>query len=202
MIAHLRGSLSEVTENMVVVDVGGIGFGVVVPASTRGRLPERDREVLLHTYLAIRQDGVSLYGFSTPSELVLFQHLTSVSGVGPKLALSVLSSYSPDGFYAAVLNEDVVALTRVPGIGAKIAQRIILELRDRIGIARPRRVRGKGITPIPGEGPVAQAVEALLALGYGRMEAASAVEAALAELGSAQNVEEIIRQALKSLARV
>ncbi len=205
MIAHLKGRLASRTGDHVVVDVGGVGYAVTVPNSTASRLPSPGEEVLLHTHLSVRQDALVLYGFSTQDEMRMFLHLTSVSGIGPKNALAVLSQYSPPSFYSHVLNEDVDALVQVPGVGQKTAQRIILELRDRIGVGRKKGGRQKAGSQRAPSTVAEEAVYALMALGYMRAEAE---EAANEALGSVQagapgaSVEEIITRALRSMARV
>jgi len=205
MIAHLKGTLASKAGDRIVVDVGGVGYAVAVPGSTASRLPSPGEEVLLHTHLAVRQDSLVLYGFSTQDEMLMFLRLTSVSGIGPKNALAVLSQYSPPVFYSYVLNEDVDALVQVPGVGQKTAQRIILELRDRIGVGRKKGGRQKaGVQRTPST-VTEEAVYALMALGYVRAEAEAAVNEAT---GAGQagatgaTVEEIITRALRSMAKV
>lgn len=204
MISMLRGQLVEVTEDTALVDVGGVGYEVKIPESTRNRLAAKGQTVILHTHLALRQDGVTLYGFGSPAELRLFNHLISVGGVGPKMALAVISMYSPDRFYAIVLNEDVSALTAVPGVGTKTAQRIILELRDKIGVSKRREQKGKEkpAASSAGEDILAEAVEALMALGYGRSEATVAVETVISQSGLTLPIEDLITRTLRTLARI
>jgi Holliday junction DNA helicase RuvA len=206
MIAHLKGKLQGRSGDHIVVDVGGVGYALTVPGSTAGRLPGIGEDVYLHTHLAVRQDGMFLFGFATHDELLMFVHLTSVSGIGPRNALGVLSQYGPPAFYTHVLNEDVDALVLVPGIGQKTAQRIILELRDRIGVGKKKGVR---IRPGPQGAPSnveEEAVQALMALGYMRAEAKAAVEDIVGAKDKADapklEVEDIITRALKSMARV
>jgi len=207
MIAHLKGKFAGRTGDRIVVDVGGIGYAVTVPGSTASRLPGLGEDVLLHTHLAVRQDAVVLFGFATQDEMLMFLHLTSVSGIGPKNALAVLSQYSPPTFYTHVLNEDVDALVQVPGVGRKTAQRIILELRDRIGIGRKKSDRARTGAQKLASTVEEEAVHALMALGYMRAEAGAAVNEALgagADRAGAPDatVEEIITRALRSMARV
>jgi Holliday junction DNA helicase RuvA len=231
MIAHLRGKLAGRTGDHVVVDVGGVGYALTVPGSTAARLPGLGEDVFLHTHLAVRQDGVVLFGFTTHEELLMFLHLTSISGIGPRNALAVLSQYNPSAFYTHVLNEDVDALVLVPGVGQKTAQRIILELRDRIGVGKKKGGRTKMEAQRTPSSVEEEAVQALMALGYMRAEANVAVDEAIGAaalkasgeaadsapgtaagkvpggagdrpLASILTVEEIITRALKSMARV
>jgi len=231
MIAHLKGKLAGRTGDRVVVDVGGVGYALTVPGSTASRLPGLGEDVALHTHLAVRQDGVVLFGFATNDELLMFLHLTSVSGIGPRNALAMLSQYSPPAFYTHVLNEDVDALVEVPGVGQKTAQRIILELRDRIGVGKKKSGRAKPEAHRTPSSVEEEAVQALMALGYMRAEAMAAVDEALGAaaekasgtatekaLGMATEkasgmatdkppasrptVEEIITRALRSMARI
>jgi holliday junction DNA helicase RuvA len=202
LIAQLTGHITRVGGDSVVIDVMGVGYAVHVPNSVLARVPVGGEKVTLHTHMSVRQDAIALYGFLTHSELVLFEHLINVSGIGPKMALSVLSIYSPDGVFAAILNEDVQALTQAPGVGTKTAQRIILELRDRIGVAKVQDKRKKGaVHHMPGQGPLYQGIDALMALGYSREEAREAVAAVL-ENQQDLDIETVITQALKSLAMI
>lgn len=202
MIAHLKGLLADVSEECVVLDAGGVGYEVHVPGSTLARLPPQGEALKLYTYMALRQDAITLYGFLTAAEQRLFCHLISVQGVGPRMALAVLSVMSPDGFFQAMLNEDVDALTSVPGVGPKTARRMILDLRDKIGAKKKIAKKGRDTGRAQADGPVAQSVDALMALGYGRTEALSAVESCISELGDAPLVEDVIRAALRRLSRL
>lgn len=199
MIAYLRGSLARAGTDEAVIEVGGVGYLVHIPLSTREKLPQVGQEVKLFTYMHVREDAISLFGFATPEDQNLFVTLLTVSGVGPKVALSVVSSISVDGFKAAVLNEDTAALTRISGIGKKVAARIIVELRDRLG------ARGSGLEPqysfseLSG-GPEGEAVQALMALGYTYVEASRAVTQAKSSSGEGAGVEMLIRNALRSVA--
>ncbi len=208
MIAFLRGRLASVDANQVVVDVGGVGYSLAVPAGTLDRLPATGREVTLHTSLQVREDAWSLYGFATPEERRAFELLVGVNGVGPRLALAVLSGLGPAGLAQAVLLEDAAALARVPGVGKKTAQRLILELRgklgglDEAGLAPAAPTAEAG--PAGGGDAFAEAAAALAALGYSGAEAARAVEAARRRLpggGADADVEVIVRQSLRELAR-
>ena len=206
MIAHVRGQLAAVTPDAAVVDVGGVGYRCLVPASTRSRLPAAGHDVLLHTSLQVREDSMTLYGFLTREEYELFELLLNVDGIGPKVALGVLSATTPESFRRAVAFEDITALCRVPGIGKKTAQRMVLELKDKVGAVGVETIPIGGSTPAATAGtgrlsPVQEALEALLALGYSRTDAAQALEKAGREAGEEPRVETLVRLGLKHLYR-
>lgn len=185
MIAFLRGRLAARGPDWAHVDVGGVGYLAHVPASSR--LPAVGAEVTLQTTLVVREDAMMLFGFVTAEEQTLFNLCCAVGGVGPKTALALVSALPPDRLRRAVLTEDLAVLTAVPGIGRKTAQRLILELSEKLG--------GE-----PAEAVVAgsqDAVAALLALGYSASEAVSAVNSAEAE--GASETGEIVRRALRHL---
>lgn len=202
MIAHLRGRLVYAGEGDAVLDVGGVGYRCLVSATTRRRLPSQGGEALLQTYLQVREDALVLYGFADHEEHHLFEHLISVDGVGPKLALAVLSAVPPEQFRRAILFEDITALTRIPGVGKKTAQRMILELRDRLGALPSADTALQGAPPRAGavaSDSLAEAVEALCGLGYSRVEAGQALERVRGEAGQRPSVTELVRLALRSL---
>jgi holliday junction DNA helicase RuvA len=189
MIAHVEGKVVEKLGDRVVVAVGGTGYDLLVPAQTLAKLPPVGREARLFTRLQIRDEAMVLYGFGSADERSLFDHLISVSGVGPKVALAILSVLTPDALRRAVTSGDVAALTLVPGVGKKVAGRVILDLKDRIGAG------GVGAT----SGPLAEVREALLALGLTAQEARDAL-GALVPNGD-KPVEELLREALRSVGR-
>jgi Holliday junction DNA helicase RuvA len=189
MISLLEGNLAEKSADRIVLSVSGVGYEVQVPAQTLSRLPPAGRPARLHTRLLVRDDVMVLYGFATSDERALFDHLITVNGVGPKLALAVLSLLSPEAIRRAVASGDVAALTLVPGVGKKVAGRMVLDLKDRIGAG------GEA----PGSGPLAEVRDALLSLGLTAQEAREAL-AALAPDGE-RPVEELLREALKSVGR-
>ena len=197
MIGRLRGTLAGKQPPWLVIDVGGVGYELEAPMSTIYDLPELGREVALFTHYAVKEDTVALYGFLRETERTLFRTLQKVSGIGAKIALSVLSGASADEFARWVQSGDIAALTRIPGIGKKTAERIIVELRDRIdGIALASYALG-GVGGVPKD-PVAEASVALQQLGYKPVEVARLVKDA-AETGD--NAEMIIRKALKAALR-
>nr|PZN73817.1 MAG: Holliday junction branch migration protein RuvA [Bacillota bacterium] len=203
MIAHLRGELVAAGADWVVIDVAGVGYRCLVPASTRTRLPAQGAAVQLYTYLQVREDALTLYGFLTPAEYELFELLLRVDGIGPKVALAVLSTTDPESFRRAVAFEDLDAICRVPGIGRKTAKRLVLELKDKIGAlpAAAPAPSGLGGAAAPGGDAWAEAFEALCALGYSRSEAAAALARVREEAGEALPVETLVRLALKQLYR-
>lgn len=192
MIAMLTGRLAAADELGVVLDVGGVGYRVlVVPGSVTARVGD---EVTLHTHLAVREDDLSLYGFPAPAAVSLFRSLLTVTGVGPKLALAAIGTLGAEGLRRAVVTEDVAALVAIPGVGRKGAQRMVLELRERLGALG---VDDLGPAAAPVDDPRAEVRAALGALGYGAAE----VEQALAAVpGDAVDAPEQLRAALRRLA--
>lgn len=195
MIASLRGRLAAVRPGQALVEVGGVGYLLQVPASTLACLPAPGEEVRLHTVLQVREDALHLFGFATGEERELFELLLTVNGVGPRLALAALSALGPAGLAAALAAGDAGALTRVPGIGARTAQRLLVELGDRV-----RHLPGAGDGGFPGTAPdggaAAEAAAALQALGWSPAEAARA----LAGVAGAGSAEELVRQVLRRAA--
>lgn len=193
MIAHLVGRLAEKHPPTVVVDVHGVGYELDVPMSTFYQLPATGVEVRLLTHLVVREDAHLLYGFATEGERQVFRQLLKITGIGARTALSVLSGMSVDELYAAVSQQDGVRLTRVPGIGKKTAERLLLELKDKLTLgALPA-----GMSP-PSGAAGSDALHALVALGYSDKEA----RATLARLAPELSLQETIRQALRLLAKV
>jgi len=189
VIGFLDGEIAEKADGMVIVSVGGTGYEVMVPAQTLVRLPSPGRRVRLFTRLQLRDEAMVLYGFSSPDERGLFDHLITVSGVGPKVALAILSVLAPLALRRAVASGDAAALTLVPGVGKKVAGRIILDLKDKIGAGGEAAASG----------PLAEVREALLALGLSAQEAREAL-GALAPDGD-KPVQELLREALRSVGR-
>ncbi|MEW5954072.1 MAG: Holliday junction branch migration protein RuvA [Bacillota bacterium] len=199
MIAFLRGKLTARGTDWAIIDVQGVGFRVVAPSSTLSRLPAPGEEAFLHTYLAVREDGMFLYGFAAEAELESFMRLLSVGGVGPRMALAVLSALTPGSLASAVATEHVEQLVRVPGVGKKTARRIILELKDKLPAIEVDGV-GTG-QPAADPGPESDAVNALVALGYGVPEASAAVRAAMAE-ERFNSTAGLVKSALKQVAAI
>jgi Holliday junction DNA helicase RuvA len=200
VIAHLRGRILEKQPTRVVVDVAGVGYDVAVPLSTFYGLGEPGAEVALRVHTHVREDALALYGFATALELDLFNRLISISGIGPKLALAVLSGIEPPDLVAAIERGDVARLTAIPGVGKKTSERIVLELRDRLPRAHPvAAVAG-------GEGADGLVVRddllsALMNLGYHRPLAEKAVDAAVKTVGREAGFELTLKQALREVAK-
>jgi Holliday junction DNA helicase RuvA len=197
MIGRLKGTLVHKQPPWLLVDVGGVGYELEAPMSTFYDLPEAGREVTLHVHHAVKEDAVALYGFLTESERRVFRDVQKVTGIGAKIALAILSGASVDEFARLVQSSDVTALTRIPGIGKKTAERIVVELRDRAadfgGTAGAVLSGGKAL-------PMDAATEAGIALqqlGYKPAE----VTRMLKEAAPGDTAEEIIRKALKSMLR-
>ncbi len=202
MIGRLRGVLLEKHPPQLLLDVAGVGYEVEAPMSTFYVLPEVGVEVTLHTHLVVREDSHALFGFADQAERRLFRSLIKVTGVGARMALTILSGISPGGFVACVQNQDTAALVKLPGVGKKTAERLIIEMRDRIGewhkTASLQPVSA-GRIHAPEPSAIEDAVSALIALGYkppeaGRMVSGVADAKALAS-------EEIIRLALQGTVR-
>lgn len=198
MIGRLRGRLLAKQPPRLLVEVQGVGYEVEAPMTTFYALPETGSEVTLHTHLVVREDAHILFGFSRQAERDLFRHLIRINGVGPRLALAIMSSMTTAELIACVNERDAATLTRVPGIGKKTAERLLVELGDRLADfgAAPAAAGGgeAGLAPAAA-GPVEEAVSALIALGYKPPEASSMVRAVEARDLPA---EEIIRQALRA----
>jgi Holliday junction DNA helicase RuvA len=190
MISFLEGTLAEKGAGRVVVSVGGVGYEVSVAAQTLAKLPPQGRPARLYTRLQVRDDGLLLYGFVSPEERSLFDHLITVTGVGPKMAMAILSVLSPDALRRAIASADADALATAPGVGKKVAARIILDLKDKLGL---------GGDEAAATGPIAEVREALIALGLSPQEARDAL-GSLSPNGD-RSVEELLRQALRSVGR-
>ena len=182
------------------MDVNGVGYEVFVSQKTLQALPAPGQTVLLKTYLHVREDLLQVFGFHTDQEKQVFLQALSVSGVGPKAAMNVLSTYSPEAFYQAVLHNDLTALRSIPGIGQKTAQHMVLELKDKVS-----KLTGAGF--FAGEGPlgaesrnISEAVQAMMSLGYTAVESRRVVLASVQSLGDKTTVEELLRSSLKSIA--
>lgn len=204
MFSYIKGELEEICQDSIVVEAGGIGYGIAVPASVLDTLPPRGSQIKVYTYLYIKEDLVALYGFLTKEDLHMFRLLIGVSGIGPKGALGLLSTISPDDLRFAVLAGDVKSISRAPGIGSKTAQRLIIELKDKLDLQEAYQIKAShetertGIDAIGAEDRRSEAVQALAALGYSLSEATKAVRV----LGDTDgmSVEDILKQALKQLS--
>lgn len=197
MIAYVKGTLAYTTDNAAVVEAGGVGYLINVSTATISRLPRAGEACQLFTYHQTTENGQSLHGFLSQEEVRLFMLLISVSGIGPKVATAILATFSPQEVMMAIVAEDAAALSRAPGVGKKTAQRVMLELRDKIKTADTFTESAQ--TNMPQATTAKQdAMDALLALGYGRAEAMQAV---LEIADPDTKADAIIRAALKKLAR-
>ncbi len=198
MITFLHGKLVEALPTLATVEVHGVGYDVLIPLSSFDKLPAPGSEVHILTHLAIREDAHVLYGFMTAAERDLFRLLiNNVSGIGPKSALNVLSGMNPVALRGAVANGDVKALSQIPGIGKKTAERIVVELRDKIGAAGSWEASSAQRTLTAADQKVNDAVLALMALGFKQPEAHDAIRASQAVLGPQASVEDLVRASLK-----
>lgn len=204
MISYVRGILAEKFEDSVVVEAGGLGYRIFVPVSVLSELPKLGDTVKIYTYYSVKEDSVSLFGFLTRQDLEMFRMLIGVNGVGPKSALGVLSVLSPDTLRLAIISGDAKAISKAPGIGSKTAQRIILDLKDKVKAedilyGGNEMVSGGGAMEISGVGEVGkEAVEALTALGYSASEATGAVRRVT--ITETMTAEDVLKASLKHLA--
>lgn len=199
MISHLIGILDSVDQNHVVIDVNGVGYKVFVPTSAVARLPKPGEKIKVFTYQVVREDAVELYGFLRKEERGLFSMLLSVSGIGPKSAIALLSGIKMEDLVIAISKGAVDLITTVPGVGLKTAQRLIIELKEKVGKAYA--ISGAGsLKDIPTEEPIiADAIAALMTLGYTPKEARDAIMKSGIDFTKVKGTEDIIKQSLKSL---
>lgn len=200
MISYIRGTLADFEEDKVIVDVGGVGYGIFMSGQDMGRLPGVGNEVKIHTYFSVKEDAMKLYGFLTRDALQVFRLLIGVSGIGPKGGLGILSALSPDDLRFAVMAGDAKAIAAAPGIGKKTAEKLILELKDKLhledalehAVQMEEMPSGEhaGMSEVRND-----AVQALTALGYGSTEALKAVRQV--EWRDDMEAEEVLKQALK-----
>ena len=202
MISYVRGELASVEPDKAVVDVGGVGYGVFMPQQALSMLPSPGSEVKLYTYLNVKEDAMQLFGFLTKDDLEIFKLVIGVSGIGPKGGLNILSCMTPDDLRFAIMSGDAKAISAAPGIGKKTAEKLILELRDKVDIETVLEHAAHGndtvqVTSGAAESSMqAEAVQALTALGYGNAESLRAVKKTSPDC---QTVEDILKGALKYL---
>ncbi|MHC1574968.1 MAG: Holliday junction branch migration protein RuvA [Candidatus Methanogasteraceae archaeon] len=194
MIAHINGILEIKSSDRAVIDVGGIGYALHIPASTLDVLPATGSHVRLHTHLHVREDALVLYGFSTTGELEFFRLLIGISRIGPNVALNILSGISFDDFRSAIYSEDIQRLSSLSGVGAKTAKRLVLELKDTIGSVEYMERMDSGYAPDLAN----SAIAGMISLGYARNVAETAVRMAL-QSESSGDVGELIKAALKNV---
>ncbi len=199
MIIYIKGILKSITEKNVILDVQGIGYEILMPHSLSLKLPPCGEKVKIHTYDHVREDARILYGFNTTQEKDMFEQIITVNGIGPKVGMNVLSGLTPNEIINAVISKDTKSLTTVPGIGPKTAQRMILELKDKFSaqdmftLPQEEEDGGNGISH------TGDAIDALGALGYARMDAMDVVKRVYTE---GMEVEEILKKSLKILATI
>ena len=198
MIAFIEGKLVDALPTQVSVNVNGVGYELLIPLSSFDKLPQPGGDVKILTHLVVREDAHVLYGFMTVAERELFRMLiNNVSGIGPKTALNVLSGMNPVAFRGAVASGDVKSLSQISGVGKKTAERIVVELRDKVGAAGAWEATSAARSLSASDQKVNDAVLALMALGFKQPEAHESVRAAQAMLGENSGVEELVRAALK-----
>ena len=198
MITSLSGTLVESLPTQVIIDVQGVGYELLIPLSSYDKLPAPGQNVRILTHLAIREDAHVLYGFMTAAERDLFRLLVNtVSGIGPKIALNVLSGVSVPAFKGAVVNGDVKALSQISGVGKKTAERIVVELKDKIGAAGAWEAASEKHGLSAADQKVNDAVLALMALGFKQIEAHDSVKQAQSLLGPQASIEDLVRACLK-----
>jgi len=200
MITFLNGTLVSALPTQATIDVSGVGYEVFIPLSSYDKLPAVGQPVRILTHLTVREDAHLLYGFMTPAERDLFRLLVNnVSGIGPKLALAVLSGMSVTNFKAAVVNSDVATISKISGLGKKTAERIVLELKDKVGVAASWEAVSAAHAPRSEVEQANEAVLALIALGYKQVDAHKAVYD-LQQKGEGKSAEELVKLALKKMA--
>ena len=202
MISYVRGLLAEVLGNTIIVEVQNIGYQISVPSSLLSFLPALGQEVKIYTYLQVREDALQLFGFLSRDDLEMFLLCIAVNGIGPKAALGILSSITPDDLRFAILSDDVKTIAKAPGIGPKTAKKMILELKDRLSLEdafEKKLTKGGDENRAPGmSASREEAVQALVSLGYSATEALRAVQAS--EITEEDDVEAILKKALKQLS--
>ena len=203
MISYERGELAAIEEQKAIIDVGGVGYGVFMSQQSLSLLPPAGNEVKIYTYLNVKEDALQLFGFLTRDDLDIFRLVIGVSGIGPKGGLNILSCMSPDELRFAIMSGDAKAISAAPGIGKKTAEKLIVELRDKVQIedvlehaAHGDENIGAGTVSDAGGGMQAEAVQALVALGYGSAESLRAVKKTSPDC---ETVEDILKEALKYL---
>ena len=194
MYSYIKGSLASKSQDKAVIDVGGVGYLIYIPYSTYQTLPELNETVKLNTYLAVREDSLTLYGFNSNEEQRVFELLISVSGIGPKLAMGILSDITAADFSVAVITDDVNRLTKISGIGKKTAQRMIIELKDKMKAETIENVSDEPIIRTVVNNEIEEAISALQVLGYKNKDAIDMVNKTYKE---GMMIEEIIKQALR-----
>lgn len=204
MISYVRGTLEYIDENEVVVENGGIGYRIMVPLSVMQQLPHTGSEIRLHTYMNVREDALQLYGFLDRDDLNMFKKLITVSGIGPKGALGILSVMTPDDLRFAILSDDAKSISRAPGIGSKTAAKLVLELKDKVSLEEAfdqksaHVAAGKTTLSNGNDGDIkGEAVQALVALGYSQSDALRGISSV--EIMEDMTVEQLLKASLRKL---
>ena len=197
MIGYIKGVIEEIEEASLLLDHGGMGFRIYVPAALLGQGIHTGDQVKIYTYLHVKEDAMQLYGFFTRDDLEVFRLLLNVNGIGPKAAMGILSALSADDLRFAVLSDDAAFIAKAPGIGKKTAQKLILELKDKLKLKGAPAAQGDNFASEQTGSVMQEATNALLVLGYSRAEAV----AALRRVSGALSLEELITAALKQLAK-
>lgn len=204
MYSYIKGILTEISENEITVEAGGVGYAVCVPASVLGELPVTGTELKVYTHFSVKEDEQTLYGFLYKEDREMFRRLITVNGIGPKGALAILSVLSPSDLRMAIATGDVRSISMAQGIGKKTAERVILELRDKVtketsleGLLSKEQERTAVSAAGRNAGPVSEAIDALTVLGYSRMEAGRAV--GTVELAEGMTTEDVLKAALKNI---
>ena len=196
MVAYIKGTVEQITEQSVIMDNNGIGYIINTSASTISRLPGTGETAIIFTHMQVKEDDISLYGFSSREEIRLFQLFISISGIGPKVAMAILGTLSAEQIYIAIAGQDAAAFSKVPGVGKKTAQRITLELQDKVEL-KESDISVRDMFAGAASSEKQDAIEALLALGYSRSETMKAV---LSVAADDMKTEQIIRLALKKFS--
>jgi len=200
MIASLQGILTFKSPGHITVEVNGVGYRVFIPLSTFYELAEEGSPIALNVFTAVREDAIHLYGFRTAEEKQLFELLLSVNGIGPKLAINLLSGISPADFIRAVFTEDRQTLTKIPGVAKKMAERMILELRDRVIKLAPQEAREEAAAQSPLDAVREDALSALVNLGYRKSAARAVLDRMLDSAQDGVALEDVLKRALKELS--
>ena len=204
MIATLRGILEHKSPNMVVLDVNGVGYQVVIPLSTFYTLPKEKEKVYLEIHTHVREDTISLFGFFTPEEKLLFEHLIGVTKIGPKLAINILSGIGSSDLKTAIIASDLATLSNIPGVGRKTAERLVYELREKMQLLPVGKKRIYESEIFSGNQVLDDVISALTNLGYSRIEAEEAAKRAFKSCdtnGKSATVEEVLKESLKVMAK-
>lgn len=196
MIAFLKGVLVSIEMDSITVDVAGVGYSVLIPKNAINFLPSIGGEIQIHTHLNLREDGATLYGFNTKEELSLFKKLISVTGIGPKVAINILGATERGRFVTAIFNEDLNYLTKLPGVGKKTAQRLILDLKDKLSVTEDMMPNVGQLYELPDNG-LEDALQALISLGYQKQEVMSLLVKGRDELGDSHSTQDLIRFVLR-----